>query len=89
MDRILTLHFIDGTKLSLEFPRQAELRAARQLKFSEILASKQLIVECEGSVLMVPVTSIKYASVSMADVPQKEIVSSLPRTALLGARIRS
>jgi hypothetical protein len=38
---------------------------------------------------MVPVTSIKYASVSMADVPQKEIASSLPRTALLGARIRS
>jgi hypothetical protein len=86
VDRILTLHFIDGTKLTLEFPEQVAIAAARQQKFAEILAAEQLVVEVEGSVLVIPRSSIKYLSLSLPDVSAKDL---LPRSALTGARIRN
>lgn len=89
MDRILTLHFIDGTKLSLEFPEQTKLASARQMKFAEILASKNLLVEAEGTLLIIPVANIKYMSVSIPSLPTKGAANALPRQTLLGARIRS
>ena len=89
MDRILTVHFIDGTKISLEFPEQTKLASARQMKFADLLASRHLLVEAEGSVLIIPVVNIKYMSFSMPSLPAKGASSVLPRQTILGARIRS
>ena len=89
MDRILTLHFIDGTKLSLEFPEQTKLASAKQMKVADLLAARQLLIEAEGSLLVIPVANIKYMSVSIPSLPTKGPGSLLPRQTLLGARIRS
>jgi hypothetical protein len=89
MDRTLTLHFIDGSKLSLEFPEQTKLASARQMKFADFLASKHLLVEAEGSLLIIPVVNIKYMSVNIPSLPTKGAGNVLPRQTLLGARIRS
>jgi hypothetical protein len=88
MDRVLTLHFIDGTKLQFDFPEQTPSAAARQFKVADFLASKHLVVEAEGSVLIFPVSSIKYIALSLPTVPKKGS-TTLPRHAIHGARIRS
>ena len=89
MDRVLTLHFVDGSKLSFEFPEQASNAAARQIKVNELLAAKHLVIEAEGSLLFFPMANIKYIAFSMPMLPAKGPGSALPRHAIVGARIRS
>ena len=90
MDRVLTLHFIDGTKLQFDFPEQTANAMARQIKVADFLVSKHLVVEAEGSVLIFPVSSIKYMALTLPVVPKKGTgTASLPRHAIVGARIRS
>ena len=86
MDRTLTLHFIDGSKLTFEFPQQAPNAAARKLKLDEFLQSQHLVIEAEGSVLVFPVANIKYAALSS---PLLDAGSLLQRHAIVGARILS
>lgn len=88
MDRVLTLHFVDGSRLAFDFPEQTSHPAARQFKVADFLVSKHLIVEAEGSVLIFPVTSIKYIALSLPISPRKG-AAALPRHAIIGARIRS
>jgi hypothetical protein len=87
MERMLTLHFIDGSKLSFEYDAQGQNAAARQMKLADFMTSKHLVVEAEGSVLIFPVSSIKYIALSMAGTKAGAV--ALPRHAILGARIRS
>ena len=87
MDRILTLHFIDGSKLQFEFPEQAPNAAARQLKLADFMTSKHVVIEAEGSVMIFPVANIKYMALSLPDT--KGAGGALPKHAIKGARIRS
>jgi hypothetical protein len=87
MERTLTLHFIDGSKLSFEYEAQTQNASARQMKLNDFLSGKHLVVEAEGSVLIFPVSSIKYMALSATNL--KGPVTALPRHAIVGARIRS
>jgi hypothetical protein len=87
MERTLTLHFIDGTKLSFEYEAQTQNNAARQVKLNDFLSGKHLVVEAEGSVLIFPVSSIKYMALSATSL--KGALPALPRHAIVGARIRA
>ena len=89
MQNVLTLHFIDGTKLSLDFPEQASNSAARKIKLDDFLSSKHLIVEAEGSVLIFPVANIKYIALANPMLGGRGKAPSLPRHAILGARVNS
>jgi len=89
-DRALTVHFNDGSKLGFEFPEQGPNAAAKQLKIADLLAGKHLVIEAEGSLMVIPVTSIKYLTLSAPDAKRKsEGKEGLPRHTILGARIRS
>lgn len=63
-DRVITLHFLDGTKLSFAFPKQADLAAARQIKLDSLWESNHLVIEADGDVLIFPISSIKYLQFS-------------------------
>lgn len=89
MQNVLTLHFIDGTKISLDFPEQASNSAARKIKLDDFLVAKHLIVEAEDSVLIFPVANIKYIALATPMLPSKGKAVSLPRHAILGARVSS
>jgi hypothetical protein len=89
MDRILTLHFVDGSKMSLAFDEQAANTAARKIKVDKLLASKHLVVEAEGEVLIFPMSSIKYMALSLPTATNKGARDALPAHAITGARIRS
>ena len=88
MDRILTLHFVDGSKLSFEFPEQTPSAAARQMKLADLMTSKHLVIEAEGSVMLFPVVNIKYMALSVPMLRSKGAAAALPRHAIVGARIR-
>jgi len=88
MERILTLHFIDGSKMSLAFEEQGN-SAARKLKVEKLMTSKHIVVDAEGSVLIFPVANIKYMSLSLPALDAKGTRDMLPSHAIIGARIRS
>ncbi len=89
MDRIITLHFIDGTKLAFDFPEQTPNAAARQIKLADFMTSRHLVIEAEGTVMVFPVANIKYIAISMPALPRKGTAGALPRHAIVGAQIRS
>ena len=88
MERALTLHFVDGTKLSFDFDEQAANVHARKIKLDDFLAGQHLVVEAEGSVLIFPVASIKYMAFATPFVDTKAITAALPRHAIVRARLR-
>ena len=79
--RGITIHFTDGTKMQLEFPSQADNEYAAVMKFKEILKERQLLLEVDGAVMMLPFENIKY--VQVYPVP----TDKLPPTVIRGARI--
>jgi len=89
MDRILTLHFIDGSKLAFDFPEQSTNLTARRLKLTDLMAGKHLVIEAEGQVLIFPVNNIKYMAISVPMLGKKDAAAALPGHAIVGARIRS
>jgi hypothetical protein len=58
--RGLTIFFTDGTKMQLDYPKQTPNDIATLLKVKEIIASRQLLVECDGVFLLFPFENIKY-----------------------------
>ena len=88
LERTVTLHFIDGTKLSLEFPEQAGSATARKLKMSDFLAGQHVVIEAEGSILVCPMANIKYMSFTTPTLDAKDMKEALPRHAIVGASIR-
>ncbi|HEX4781354.1 MAG TPA: hypothetical protein VH301_11415 [Usitatibacter sp.] len=88
MDRIATLYFVDGSKLAFDFPMQTANEAGRQLRMADLLVSKHIVIEAEGQVFIFPVTSIKYITLSAPEMAKKSR-TTLPRHAIVGARVRA
>jgi len=80
-DRTLIVHFTDGTKLVFTFPRQAD-RHSVSAKLEELLKHDQLTIEADGTVILIPLTSVKYAQVLPAP-------GALSGSVIRGARIES
>ena len=87
MERIATLHFVDGTKISFAFPEQTPNAAARKIKLADFMTSKHVVIEAEGQIFLFPTTNIKYIMLSTPNLP-KGRSETLPRHAIVGARIR-
>ena len=86
-DRMLIVHFVDGNKLSFDFPEQTSIAAGKQIKFEDLLKGNHLVVEVEGSLLVFPVHNIKYIQLTL---PGKGVDASvrLPPHTIRGAVIR-
>ena len=89
MERVLTLFFTDGTKLSFDFDVQAPNAMARKLKLEDFMRSQHLVIEGEGSVFLFPVANIKYMTFTSLLVDPRELAATLPRQAILQARMHS
>jgi hypothetical protein len=59
------------------------------VKIEDFLSGNHLVIEAEGSVLVFPVANIKYLAFHAGMLGSKDAAASLPRHAILGARIRS
>ena len=58
--RGVTIHFNDGSKISLDFPRQTENEAAAQLRFDDVLKNRYMLFEADGALLMIPFENVRY-----------------------------
>ena len=80
--RSMNVHFIDGSIKLLEFPAPvADNDANLAARLKEALDARQLILEVDGALVVIPVESIKYLQSYPA--PKK-----LPAYAIKGATFK-
>ena len=58
--RGVTIHFNDGSKLSVDFPAQSANEAAAALKLDDVLKKRYILMEAEGTLLMIPFENVRY-----------------------------
>ena len=78
--RFLTVHFIDGSKISISFPQQIKDPAMMASKVQKALQANELAFEADGDLIVIPTANIKYLQVHPA--PEK-----LPESVVQGARL--
>jgi len=61
--RGITIFFNDGTKLSMDFPKQAPNETAAALKLEDILKNRYLLFEAESTFLMIPFENVRYVQI--------------------------
>ena len=81
-ERGLVVHFMDGTTMKLEFPKQVKHDDSIVPRLEKILERQTLMAEVEGGLLMVPLNNVKYLQVYPAP-------ARLPDYALREAKARS
>lgn len=69
--RGVTIHFNDGSKISLDFPKQAPNEAAQFLRLDDVLKKRYMLFEADSAFLMVPFENVKYVQLypAPAEVP--------------------
>jgi len=58
--REMTIHYMDGSKMKLDFPVQTASESAQVIKLKEALAGRHVVVEADGALLIIPFENIKY-----------------------------
>ena len=65
--RYMTIHFMDGTKVAYDFPKQVEDQTSITSRMIKILEMQYIAIEADESVNLYPVNNIK--SVQFYPVP--------------------
>jgi len=77
----LLVRFMDGSKLTFRYPRQAGEDAATIVaNVRKALEADRLLVEVDGNLLFIPISNVKYLQVT----PAPDV---LPPTTLRHARL--
>jgi len=61
--RGVTVHFNDGSKMALSFPKQTDSEVAQRLKIDDVLKKRHVLFEAEGTLLLIPFENVKYIQV--------------------------
>ena len=61
--RGITIFFNDGSKLSMDFPKQAPNETAAALKLDDVLKNRYMLFEAESTFLMIPFENVRYVQV--------------------------
>ena len=78
--RGLTIFFLDGSKIHIEFPPQTDNETAAMLRLDEVLKQKQIIAEIDGALIVIPFDNVKYIQGFPAP-------SKMPRGSIKGASV--
>ena len=62
-ERGMIVHFVDGTKLKLSFPKQVKTDEGVSIRLEKLLDKPALMVQADGALLSIPFSSIKYLQV--------------------------
>ena len=62
-NRNMVIHFMDGSKIAYEFPKQAEDKTSVASKLSKLMEMQYIIVESDGALQFYPVNNIKSIQV--------------------------
>jgi hypothetical protein len=61
--RGITIHFNDGSKLSLDFPKQTANEVAAMLKLNDVLQKRHILFEADSTLVMVPFENVKFVQI--------------------------
>jgi len=78
--RGLTIYFMDGKTMKLDFPKQTLNEWGAVIKIKEVLGQPHLLAEVDGMLLIFPFANIKYIAASPAP-------GQLPEHTIKGATI--
>ena len=67
--RGVTIFFTDGSKMSLDFPKQSSNEAAAALKLDDVLKKRYMLFEADSTFLMIPFENVRY--VQLYPAPEK------------------
>ena len=81
-ERYLTIHFTDGSKLSVTFPKQTDLLYKIMSRVEKALDADKLAIEIGGELFVIPMNNIKYMQVS-------KYTEKLPETVIRGGSLIS
>ena len=81
-ERYLTIHFTDGSKLSVTFPKQTDMLYKIMSRVEKALDADKLAIEIGGELFVIPMNNIKYIQASPS--PEK-----LPETVIRGGSLIS
>lgn len=84
--QVLTVYFNDGSRMAFSFPEQESNAMAKKIKLAEVLSNNQFVIEADGSLLVFPMTSIKYIQLSDANFAGIEDIQ-LPKFIIRNATI--
>jgi hypothetical protein len=59
-DRGLTIHFMDGSKLKFNFPKQVKSDEGVSIRLEKILTQQGLLAQVDGALFLIPYHNIKY-----------------------------
>ena len=62
--RYLTIHFTDGSKLSVTFPKQSDENYQIASRVQKALDANQLAIEIGDEFFVIPMNNIKYLQVN-------------------------
>jgi hypothetical protein len=63
----MTVHFLDGKRMSFDYPRQSGTdQAAIVATVKKAIDAERLVIEVDGDLLVVPIRSVKYVRLSPA-----------------------
>ena len=80
-ERFLTIHFTDGSKLSVTFPKQAGNPFLLANRIQKALDANHLAIEMGDELFTIPMNNVKY--MQMSPVPE-----SLPETVIRGGALK-
>ena len=81
--RTVTFHFIDGTSISVSFPKQGGDDAPTMLaNVKKALEAERIPIDIGGQLLLIPMRNVKYVQIA----PTPEV---LPKDVIRGAQIVS
>ena len=58
--RGMTVVFSDGSKLSLDFPKQSPSEVAAGLKLDDVLKKRFILMEADSTLIMIPFENVRY-----------------------------
>lgn len=69
--RGITIFFNDGSKISLDFPKQTPNEHVAALKLDDVLKKRYMLFEADSTFLMIPFENVRYVQVypAPAEVP--------------------
>jgi len=67
--RGVSIFFNDGSKVTLDFPKQSANDAAAQMKLEDVLKKRYVMFETDGTLMLIPFENVKY--IQLYPAPEK------------------
>jgi hypothetical protein len=62
-ERGMTVHFMDGSRMSVTFPKQVQHDETLPVRLERLLEKDVLMVVADGALLAIPFANVKYLQV--------------------------